>query len=657
MAEKVQETNEKSEPKTSITVICNTSREDGKGKKPQGIHLNPKFFNSSRTQGPPRRPPPIPNHDIRVSVPFNQVPPHGFRAFPPRYSQSQAYRSSGPQDAPFRPNFPPPFQGPRHRSQFFPHQFPPPPRFDWQGVPPSFQQGYSRPPPPHAPFPNEFNSEYFDPNTSQPLHQHPSEFQHQHDFCQPPPPIPWQAEIDPIPGPSYYQGFKDENSHSHGHTYPTNNKWNSGERKYSRSRSRSPSSRRHRSLSRSSAGRRSYESGERRSRSLSSDFSSKRKRRCYDSSENDGLWDSDVERNSDSDLDLSKPLDLLTSNASDSKSLLKDALKCLGSAKIETMIPTELSNISRNRLFHMCAELLDETENEKLIHIMEGKVTIKKVQPGDQLMNSTSQSCLSTSSSSESNVNTRQKSHKKKRSKRRKKKRKKERVSPSSSEDDLVETGTGLEDDNSSSMDNLAGLVDSTFSEVNKSKSRPSSGTSHSQQSLLELIQIEYKTKAINVMLKNLGVATEISSLVSNVLHTSGISAIQGVAANTDTDTSKQEEEKAESSKAQNVHNIVPDMNLDMTENDTLSDNSEKKCANESDIEGEKSECVSDDVPENETESHNEDCSKTCPTLTASPSKSKNDAPFVEEEIFKEVLDDVLDIDVGDNEEIDFLTM
>jgi len=309
----------------------------------------------------------------------------------------------------------------------------------------------------------------------------------------------------------------------------------------------------------------------------------------------------------------------------------------------------------------MCAELLEETENEELIHIMEGKVQTKKVQPGDQSLKNTSQSCLSTSSSSKSDAETRQKSHKKKRSKRRKKKRKKKRVSESeSSEDDHPETGTGHEDDSSSEncTDNLDGIVDSTLSDVNKSKSRPSSGTSQSQQSLLELIQIEYKTKAINVMLKNLGVATEISSLVSNVLHTGGISAIQAVTANTDTSMQEEVKEKAESSETHHVHNVVPDMNSNVTEIDNSSDNSEKKCDTESDTEEEKTHGVSDNALENDTESQSEDCSSTsnCPTLTvtATPSKPENDVTLVEKEIFKEVLDDVLDIGVGDNDEIDF---
>lgn len=513
------------EPRKNIPVICNSGdrREEG-SKKPHGIHLNPRFFpNLNQHMRPIRHEPGPPIfHPPRFSE-FR--PPYHFDAISQRCPQPYQYNNS--------PGPGPVFPAPPHWSHR--QHFPPPNRFKWPRGPrhENFFNNNFQPIVP-GPFQPPLHNQCFFPsnNTDNNFGRGPpvpnSELQH--GFQQMAPVGEWETGANA--GPSHYEAFnlnpeqRDvRESHSMDRKRPRETR--------SRSRSQSSGSWRSRSLSASSSGLESHYS-RRRSRSLSAESrrsTRSRSRSRSHSSESiydeDSIWDSANEPNSDSDLDLSKPLDSLTSHVAESKSLLRNALKCLGSAKVQTMIPLEFAQMERKELFGMCKDLLDETEDDKLIKVMEGSWTIKD----DVDEKPVTQKNDSQSDTNQDENIVKQKLDKRKKTKKKRKKKKKKKHETESDEDEESESEGMIEsllaDDNKSGSESNE---QETFA-VATSVPKADTSRATTQQSLLELIQIEYKTKAINVMLKNLGVANEISSLVSTALQTNGIAAIHGLTA------------------------------------------------------------------------------------------------------------------------------
>ncbi|CAL8122324.1 unnamed protein product [Orchesella dallaii] len=494
----------KAGPLHSIQVVSGSDNT-----KPRNIHLNPKFF------GPA-------NHNRPFNV--NSAINNQF------CSESKSFEPSTQFSSPFPPQHPP-YHPIDAIPPFHPHAYEPP-TTQWAGA--------VRPPPvyihnqPCVPF--QSNGDY-PPCPPQPHYSPGFNPQPQpHNPWLHPEPGPWlegwhetPREPEPVPGPSYYNPYNESND---GSLLKCLNVENSSYFDLQSAKESNFNLRTRRSRSRSSytSSTRSYTrsySGSRRSRSLSSHYRHSRSRswssefsRSSTDTGRESLYNSEYERNSDSDLDFSKPLSLLSETVSDSKILLKHAFKCLGSKKIKSMMPTECSNYSTRKLFSFFKNILDNTDNQELVSIMEGKdKTVQSQSPASSVASveiKDSDTPYDESSNSESEQEHKRRSHRK-RSKKKKKKRKKNR---------RQETETEEESQESDKPDD--------FSQQDQPSTYPSnlltgSSTSASvtQQSLLELIQIEYKSKAINVMLKNLGVASDITSLVSNALTAGGVDAAQ----------------------------------------------------------------------------------------------------------------------------------
>lgn len=459
--------------KNTIPVICNAKRFEDRtcDRNPRNIFLNPKFFN----QGPSNQP--ISNGPLHHE--FRPARFDNFHRFEPR-PFNQMMTPNFPMD---HPQMMPRFNGPRYEHAPFHHR--PPNPFQWraesmwpQMVPNNFVPGPSLPMNPYVNPPMQpYQENYYPPYVSEHVHGPP------------------RLDFD--------GSFKNRHGIERRRM----------RRSRTRSRSRSPS---YRCRSYRSSSESSYCSSQhrrRRSRHVNSPHESRTSHKSSgslsDSPEtNENLWDSDAERNSDFDLDLSNQLESLTVNVCDSKLLLKEAIKCLGSEKIKTMIPLELTGVNRNLIFKMCEKLLNETDSEVLVKVMEGSYHLSMEK--EESSASESKSLQDRSSSEETSSSTARKIRKKKSKKRKRKKKKK--VSESESSEDVEENESTSDDPEGSKEVPKGGLA------------QPGAPASVTQQSLLELIQIEYKTKAINVMLKHLGVANEINNMVSNALQNNALS-------------------------------------------------------------------------------------------------------------------------------------